>query len=98
MVARIQAAIVFQCHALAAELAINADLRFLAHPLRHGRLEQVDAQFADVAAVPVVPDLAEEVAPVIGIDRPARDYGVRVPPDVGAYRAAIAAIHHIFFW
>jgi hypothetical protein len=52
---------------------INAELRLLAHPLRDSRLEQVDEHLAYIAAVSVIPDRAEEVSPVIGIDRPVGD-------------------------
>src|ERR1022692_946566 len=73
VIAGIHAAIVLQRYTLAAELVIDAYLRVHPHPLRDRSLEQVDVNFAIIAPVPVVPNLAEEVAPVIGIDRPIGD-------------------------
>src|SRR5208337_2057106 len=73
----IEITVVFQRHSLAAELVVDAHLRFLAHPLSNGPLEMVDERLADVAPIPVIPNLAHEVAPVIGIDRPVGDDGIR---------------------
>ena len=78
VIAGIEAAIVLQRDALAAELVIDAELRVPAHPLRDRGLEQVDVDLAVVAPVPVVPHLAEEVSPVVRIDRPVRDNGVGI--------------------
>ena len=70
MVAGIDGAVVFQHRALAAELVIHADLRVQAHPLADCGFEEVDEHLAVVAPVPLIPNLAEECAPVFGIDGP----------------------------
>ena len=77
VIAGIQAAVVLQGHTFAAEFVINAELRFLAHPLRDRGLEQIDEHLAHVAAVPLIPHLAEKIAPVVRIDRPLRHHGIR---------------------
>ena len=68
VIAGVDAAIVLHGYALAAELAIYAQLRISTHPLRHSSLEQIDVHLAVVAAVPVMPDLAEEVVPVVRVE------------------------------
>ncbi len=61
MVAGIQAAVVFQRYPFAAELVIDAQLRVHALPLRHGSFKMIDEDSADVATVPIVPDLTRKV-------------------------------------
>ena len=60
VVAGVDAAVVLQGHPLAAKLSGDAVLGGHAHPLRHGRLEQIDQHPPQVFAMPLVEDLAEE--------------------------------------
>src|SRR5690242_20146983 len=78
VIARVQAAVVFQRNTLSAELVVHAHLRVFAHPDGDGILKLVDEDLADVTAVPLIPDLAEEVPPVIGINGPVRDDRIRM--------------------
>ena len=81
-------------HSLTAKFVINAQLRFHPLPLRDCRFEQVYEDFAVIAVVPFIPNLAKKVAPVVRIDGPIRDNGVRVS-GVGGRGAVLRQRLHI---
>jgi len=71
VIARKHVTIVFDRQALAAELGGDAAaLRRQTDGLRDRSLEQVDVHPAVVVRVPVVPDRAQERAPVVRVHRP----------------------------
>lgn len=78
VVAGIELAVVLQRHGLAAHRRAGAHLRGQAERLRHGGLEHVDVQAAEVLRQPFRPHRTQEVAIVAGIDRPLGDDGQRV--------------------
>ena len=78
MVAGIDAAVVLDRNALAAELAVDAGLCRHPHVLHDQRLAEADQHLAVVAGEPLVPHLGKEIAVLVGIDGPRRHHRVRV--------------------
>ena len=74
MIAAVEIAVVLDGQRLAADLAADAFLGAIAEHLGDDVLELVDEDLAVVAFEPDVPDLGEEIAPVVRVYRPVGDH------------------------
>src|SRR5581483_8057017 len=78
MIAGVDAPVVFDRDALAAQLAVDAQLRADAHMLREQCLHVVDPDLPDVTTEPAVEDPAQEITVIVRIHRPLGHNRVRV--------------------
>ena len=65
-------------HAFAAKLVVDTELRVHALPLRHGSFKMIDEYLPNIPAIPVIPNLAKEVAPIVRVHGPVGDNGIEV--------------------